>query len=248
MPRWIAIVACALSLLASCVPPEESNDRIKRYDPDENIMGQIQERGLLRVGLPEDHPPLAILDEGSPKGFLVDLAELVAESLGVETEYLTGSSSELMSMVFVSEDRPQAPTEADLVFPIFPITESLVGRKSMTDPYWVGHTRMLDGPPDFGAPIGEPIPDLELLAYAYEHAGKIAGEQLSTEGYGAAVRDGAVTFATLVSQVINEADAEGDWSRFYKRWLADYFAEPDPEDVPIMTVEEAAALYPSDID
>jgi hypothetical protein len=48
--------------------------------------------------------------------------------------------------------------------------------------------------------------------------------------------------------VFNEADAEGDWSRFYEQWLAQYFVDPDPEDIPIMSVENAAALYPSDLE
>jgi hypothetical protein len=51
-----------------------------------------------------------------------------------------------------------------------------------------------------------------------------------------------------VSQVFNEADAEGDWSRSYDEWMADYFVDPDPAGVPIMSVEDAAALYPAELD
>lgn len=246
----IAIVACALSLLASCVPPEESNDRIKRYDPEENIMGQIQERGVLRVGLPEDYPPFAIVGEGdAPEGFLVELSTLIAEALGVEPEFSAAPSSELLDLVHVDEDgNPVADDPLDLVFPMVPITEELVQNYTFSDPYWVGHSREITGRTDFGVPPPG-TPDVELLKWAYQYRGaKITGEQQSTEGYGAAVRTGTSTFATLVSQVINEADAEGDWTRFYERWLAAYFVEPAPEDVPIMSVEEAAALYPTDID
>jgi ABC-type amino acid transport substrate-binding protein len=217
-------------------------------------MGEIQTRGVLRIALPEEHPPLAILDEGEPKGFLVDLAELIAASLGVEAEYVSAPSEELLDMVHPDPDDPEATTEVDVAFPIVPITEELVTTRTMSDPYWVGHTRQLTDLEAGGSferlfPAPESGPDLELLPVAYEIPGLfIDGPEDSTEGYGAAVRTGAVTFGALVSQVINEADAEGDWSAFYERWLAKYFADPAPDDVPIMTVEEAAALYPAGLD
>ena len=252
MPKRTAIFLCAL-VLASCVPPEENNDRIKRYDPEDSIMGEIQARAVLRVALPEDHPPLAILDEGAPKGFLVELSELIAASLGVEAEYTSGPSEELLDMVHPTSNDPEAATEVDLAWPIVPITEVLVTSRTMSDPYWVGHTRHLidtESSTSFQRlfPFPESGHDLELLHFAYATPGLlIDGPQESTEGYGAAVRTGAVTFGALVSQVINEADAEGDWSAFYDEWLARYFADPAPGDVPIMTVEEAAALYPTAI-
>lgn len=249
MRRCITALVCALALFVSCVPPEESNDRIKRYDPEVNIMGQIQERGVLRVGLPEDYPPFAVVGEGkAPEGFLVDLSILVAEALGVEPEFSAAPSSDLLDLVHVDEDgNPVVDDPLDMVFPMVPITEELVQTYTFSDPYWVGHSREIVGRSDFGVPPPG-TPDVELLRFAYEFPGaKIAGEQQSTEGYGAAVRTGTSTFATFVSQVINEAEAEGDWSRFYERWLAEYFEEPAPEEVPTMSVEEAAALYPTDL-
>ena len=266
MRRVAALALCAL--LVSCVPPEESNDKVKSYS-EETIMGQIQARGTLIVGIPTDYPPFAIVEEretgpltSDPEGFVVDIAELIAESLGVEAEYIAAPSDELLELVEVDRNlEPTAETPADIVFPMVPITEELVQEYTFTDPYWVGHARELEIPAALGRGRGapgsyalrmlpnEPAPDVELLRFAYANPdAKITGEQWSTEGYGAAVRTKASTFAALASQVINEADAEGDWARFYERWLAEYFAEPAPENVPIMTVEEAAALYPIELD
>lgn len=249
MPARLACLLLALAMLASCVPPEESNDKVKAYDPEQNVMGQIQERGVMRIGLPSDFPPFAIVEEGEPDGFLIDLSELIAQALGVEPQFIPAPSDELLEMVsWEAPENPEDPppeTGADVVFPMVPITERLVRKHTFADPYWVGHTREIVE----GDQAGMRGPDVELLALAYRSAGtKIGGEQRSTEGYGAAVRTGATTFATIVSQVVNEADAEGDWSRFYDRWLAQYFVEPDPEDVPIMSVEDAAALYPVDLE
>lgn len=246
MFRTPAIV-CAALLLTTCVPPEENNDRIIRYQPDKTIMGAIQAAGVLRVGLPADSPPWAS-GGTEPEGFLVELAELVADSLGVETEYASASSVELMELVHVTDEElgdddgvlELEDTEVDIAFPLFHVTESLVLRRTLSDPYWVGHTRDLSAD-------GEVIATDRDVLLAIEAAGMpgatITGEQHSTEGYGAVVRTGASTFATLVSQVFNEADAEGDWERFYDRWLAQYFDANEPP-IPIMTVEDAAALYP----
>lgn len=250
MLKLFACLICALVMLGACVPPEESNDRVKRYDPEENVMGQIQARGVLRIGIPSDYPPFAIADAAPAEGFVVDMGRLVAEALGVEPEFIPALSDELLDMVYTRERQPlEEETRADLVFPMVPITEELVQSWQMTDPYWVGHTRELEATSSATAMLAAPAPDVELLKFAYEHPGvKITGEELSTEGYGAAVRTGAATFGTLVSQVFNEADAEGDWSRFYEKWLAEYFVDPDPTNVPIMSVEDAAALYPSDLE
>jgi ABC-type amino acid transport substrate-binding protein len=215
-------------------------------------MGEIQARGVLRIGIPSDHPPFAIVDDGlAPEGFVVDIGTLIAEALGVEPEFVPAPSAELLELVEVDEDgQPVSPDPADLVFPMIPITEELVQTHTFTDPYWVGHTRQLEGPAVATSEVVAEIDrDVELLPVAYELPDvRITGPQHSTEGYGAAVRTGAVTFAALASQVINEADAEGDWSAFYRRWLAAYFVDPAPDDVPIMSVEDAAALYPSELD
>lgn len=249
MLKRLFVLACALALLVSCVPPEESNDRIKAYDPEENIMGQIQERGVLRIGVPSDYPPFAIVDGAVIEGFVVELGTLAAEALGVEAQFIPAPNRLLLDLVDVDPAHPEETTDADLVFPMVVITEELVKRYTITDPYWVGHTREIEGPSASEQIITPPAPDVELLKIAFETPGvKLTGEEATTEGYGAAVRTGAATFATLVSQVFNEADAEGDWSRFYEAWLADYFVSPDPDNIPIMTVEDAAALYPTELE
>ena len=251
-------MTCALVLLGACVPPEESNDKVKRYDPEENVMGQIQARGVMRIGIPTDRPPFAIAEPGEePGGFLVDFGTLAAEALGVEPEFVLAPNDDLLDLVYGWAPSSIGPTgggppectgetsEADLVFPLVPITEEMITTYTFTDPFWVGHTRSLieDGTEvDMG-------PDVELLAQAYEDpALKVGGEEQSTEGYGAASRCGTTTFGAVISQVINEADAEGDWTRSYEMWLADLFADPAPDEVPIMTAEDAAALYPTELD
>ena len=249
----VLALACALALLGACVPPEESNDKVKRYDPEENVMGQIQARGVMRIGIPSNRPPFAIVEAGEePRGFLVDLGTLAAEALGVDPEFVPVLNEDLLDLVYGWSSPPGGgpaectgeTSEADLVFPMVPITEDMISTYTFTDPFWVGHTRSLL---EDGTEV-ETGPDVELLALAYHHAAlKVGGEQQSTEGYGAASRCGTTTFGSVLSQVINEADAEGDWTASYETWLADLFVDPAPDEVPIMTVEDAAALYPAEL-
>jgi ABC-type amino acid transport substrate-binding protein len=117
------------------VPPEEDNDRIPNFDPEENIMGQIQEEGVLRVGLESDVPPWSSTASGVPTGFTVDLGLLVADSLGVDADFVTADREVLPAMV--------ADGDVDMAFPLIPTTEDLLIEHGLTDPYFVAHQRLL---------------------------------------------------------------------------------------------------------
>ena len=247
--RIRAVALAFVALVPACVPPEEDNDRVVRYQADKTVMGAIQEAGVLRVGLPVDFEPWAM--EGAPaEGFLVELSELVADALGVRAAYMFMESEELLDAVHVTRAEladdggtiELADAEVDLAFPMEPVTEALATTRTMSDPYWVGHTRTLEFN---GEPVSEGH-DVELVHQAYGlGGGVVTGPQESTEGYGAAVRTGATAMGSIVSQVFNEADGEGDWTRFFDAWLGQYFEDPEPP-IPIMTVEDAAALHPAD--
>jgi ABC-type amino acid transport substrate-binding protein len=88
-------------------------------------------------------------------------------------------------------------------------------------------------------------PDVALIEVMFETPDvKIVGDDLTTEGYGAVVRTGASQFVDFVNAVWDEAKDEGRWMSFYDRWIAPHTNDP-VEAPPIMTVEEAAALFPT---
>lgn len=68
---------------------------------------------------------------------------------------------------------------------------------------------------------------------------RIVGDELSTEGYGAAVSPGG-GWLPFVNAVLQAAELDGTWADAYRRWIG---AEPD--EPPALTAEEAAALFPS---
>ena len=125
-----SLVTCAL-FVAGCVPPEPEEDLIRDFDPETTVMGAIQASGTLNVGIPES--PLA--EEAPVSGFLSDYAALIAEALGVEAEYATGSTEELLAGI-------DAGT-IDVAFPLLPMTETAVRRNAVSDPWYVAHQRFL---------------------------------------------------------------------------------------------------------
>jgi polar amino acid transport system substrate-binding protein len=144
-PRlWLPALAVGL-VVQACVPPEPSNDRIVRYDPEDTAMGEIQQRGEIVIGIPDDAFPFGFVDEtsGEPSGFLLELAQDVAGALGVEATVVADASGDLLARA----DRG----ELDLAFPAIPVTEQRFRQRAYTTPYFVAHQRLLVHP---GSRIG----------------------------------------------------------------------------------------------
>jgi polar amino acid transport system substrate-binding protein len=134
-PRKILVCVLALgALLGACVPPEPDEDLVRDFDPETTIMGEIQEAGLLRVGVTANQA-LYREESGQPTGLAGDLAAEVADTLGVDAEFTVASSDSLLQMV---EDGT-----VDLAFPVTPVVEKLVRTRGVSDPYFMAHQRLL---------------------------------------------------------------------------------------------------------
>lgn len=81
----VLVVLLALFCAAPAVP-SEAGDRLNR----------IMETKVLRVGVPGDYRPFAILENGKYEGFDIDVVEMMAKELGVKVEYVPTSWSKLM--------------------------------------------------------------------------------------------------------------------------------------------------------
>ena len=116
--------------------PDVKLDGSVRY-AKKSIMGRAQRRGTIRIGVPADIRPFST--RGAPalplRGLSIELAELVADALGVRAELVTGSDAELL--------RRLRKGSLDVVFPLRPITEKLYRAYAIGDPYFVGHQRLL---------------------------------------------------------------------------------------------------------
>jgi ABC-type amino acid transport substrate-binding protein len=120
------VIAIAF-ILSACIPPEPEDDLIVNYDPEETVMGAIQERGQLLVGTPEGRDPF--------DDFTFGFGRLIANALGVKARRVPLPPEELIT----------APDEGivDISFPLIAVTEKRVRRFAFTDPIYVAHQRLL---------------------------------------------------------------------------------------------------------
>jgi glutamate transport system substrate-binding protein len=63
------------------------------------------------------------------------------------------------------------------------------------------------------------------------------GEPLTTEPYGAGIKDGDTEFKEFVDGVIEEYKSGGGWAEAYEKWVGQYTGEQ--QEPPTMTLEEA---------
>jgi glutamate transport system substrate-binding protein len=63
------------------------------------------------------------------------------------------------------------------------------------------------------------------------------GEPLTTEPYGAGIKDGDTEFKEFVDGVLEEYKSDGGWAEAYEKWVGQYTGEQ--QDPPTMTLEEA---------
>lgn len=84
---------------------------------DESSWETIQKRGTLRVGMDPTFPPFELADGGEPSGLDVDIANAIAQQLGLRAEFVlvsydglydvlaTGKADLLLSAMVVSPER-----------------------------------------------------------------------------------------------------------------------------------------------
>jgi glutamate transport system substrate-binding protein len=71
---------------------------------------------------------------------------------------------------------------------------------------------------------------------------KLVGDDLTTEPYGAGIKDGDTEFKEFVDGVISDYLSDGRWAAAYEKWIGQYTGETT--DPPTMTLEEALELRP----
>ena len=69
---------------------------------------------------------------------------------------------------------------------------------------------------------------------------KLVGDELTTEPYGAGIKEGDREFQRFVSETLEGAQRDGRWQDLYQEWIGQYTDQQ--EQPPEMTLEEALAL------
>ncbi|MDQ3766129.1 MAG: transporter substrate-binding domain-containing protein [Actinomycetota bacterium] len=134
--RTTALWVVTAALLGGCVPAPETDEKlVPSFDAD-SLLGAIQEDGELVVAIPAGAPPLSFVSgDGDPRGLAVDVGRWIAEGLGVEASFVPAPEDEVVQMV---EDGL-----ADIAFPTTPITSTFLRETTFSNPYYLGHQRLL---------------------------------------------------------------------------------------------------------
>ena len=69
---------------------------------------------------------------------------------------------------------------------------------------------------------------------------KMVGDELTTEPYGAGIKEGDKEFQTFVSDTLEAAQADGRWEEAFQKWVGQYTNQQTPP--PDMTLKEELAL------
>lgn len=69
---------------------------------------------------------------------------------------------------------------------------------------------------------------------------KLVGEELTTEPYGAGIKDGDAEFKEFVDGVLAESKQNGSWAESYQKWVGQYTGED--QEPPTMSLQEALEL------
>ncbi|MGH2808017.1 MAG: glutamate ABC transporter substrate-binding protein [Actinomycetota bacterium] len=294
--RWLVAVLALVALVAvACGGGDEDGGTETGGDeaeveefPADSTLGEIQERGEIKVGVKFDVPLFGFKNpqSGEVEGFDVDLAQMVADRLGVELELVEAISDNRIP--FLQEGT------VDLVLSTMTITTDRDAEIDFSRPYYVAHGRILT-PKDSGIEdadglngkrvctalgstyeglIPDIAPDSELNTvdsysecFQLMQRGRtdalvtddvilagflqqddtlhIVGDDLTTDPYGAGVKEGETEFADFVSGIIEDTFADGTWQELYDKWIGQYTGQP-AEDPAKLTLEDAFEIYPCD--
>lgn len=256
--------------------------------PAGSTMAKLQEAGEITVGVKYDVPLFGFKNpqSGEVEGFDVDLAQRVADELGVELKLEEAISDNRIPYL-------QDGT-VDLVFSTMTITTDRDAEIDFSRPYYIAHGRILvPGDSDIAdvddlgegttvctaldstyetTVLPEQAPDAEIKTpdsysecFAQLQRGsvdalvtddvilagflqqdetmQIVGPDLTTDPYGAGVKEGDTEFADFVSGVLDETLEDGTWQELYDEWVGQYTGQ-EAEDPTDWTLEDAFKEYP----
>lgn len=294
--RWLVAALSMVALLGvacgggDAEPTDTGGDAAEEPQefPAGSTMAKLQDKGTIKVGVKYDVPLFGFKNpqSGDVEGFDIDLAQRVADELGVDLKPVEAISDNRIP--FLEEGT------VDLVFSTMTITTDRDAEIDYSRPYFIAHGRVLvpggsevKSIKDLGAGtttctaldstyettiIPKQAPDTEIKAlgtysecFAQLQRGsvdalitdnvilagfrqqddsmEIVGKDLTTDPYGAGVKEGDTEFADFISGVLDETLEDGTWQGLYDKWVGTYTGE-EAEDPTPWTLEQALKTYP----
>jgi putative glutamine transport system substrate-binding protein len=291
--RWLIAALAVVALMgAACgegdEEPTPTGGGEEQEFPAGSTMAKLQDAGRITVGVKYDVPLFGFKNpqSGEVEGFDVDLAQRVADELGVDLKLKEAISDNRIPYL---EDGT-----VDLVFSTMTITTDRDAEIDFSRPYYIAHGRILvPGDSEIQdvkdltsgttvctaldstyetvvlpkqAPEAEiKTPDTYSECFAQLQRGsvdalvtddvilagflqqdetmQIVGPDLTTDPYGAGIKEGDKEFATFVSGVLDEVLEDGTWDQLYEKWVGQYTGQ-EAEDPTDWTLEDAFEEYP----
>jgi ABC-type amino acid transport substrate-binding protein len=292
--RWTAGLALTLGSLAitACGDDDAGNPNTESTASSAaktfaagTTMKRLQDAGEITIGVTLDTPPLAAKDPatGELRGFDIDLAQAIADELGVTPKYIDARSDDRVALL--------KDATADLILSTMTITAERDREIDFSEPYFVAKGRILvrqagssiEGVKDLAGKkvcttrgstyertLEQQAPNAKLrLADADSECLKlirsgavdavsaddvilagmisqdntlelVGGKPLTTEPYGAGIKQGDTPFRQFVDGVIDSYKEDGSWATAYQQWIGQYTG--GKQDPPGMTLREALEL------
>lgn len=143
--RWMAILALALGVLVAsgCGDDDESADggttattQARTFD-EGTTMARLQQAGEITIGVKFEVPPFGFknVQSGDVEGFDIDVAQAIADELGVEANYIEALSDNRIP--FLKDGT------ADLILSTMTINAERDEEIDFSDPYFIARGRIL---------------------------------------------------------------------------------------------------------
>jgi glutamate transport system substrate-binding protein len=151
---WRALIVMALAVaalaLAACGDDDDDDGgggngggdgggqaaEVEQF-PADTLMGRLQERGEIRIGVKYDVPPFGFKNpqSGEIEGFDVDMGKIVAEELGVRPRFVEAISDNRIP--FLQQG------EVDLILSTMTINQERDMEIEFSEPYYIARGRIL---------------------------------------------------------------------------------------------------------
>jgi glutamate transport system substrate-binding protein len=147
MRQLTSLLALTLALgLVACGDDEEEapapveDEAASQFEPD-TMMDRIAERGTIQIGVKKDQPGIGFQEPGadSPRGFDIQMAEIVAAKLGIEPDGI-----EWVETVSKNREPFLQNGTVDLVLASYSITDERQEVVGQAGPYYVTGQQRLD--------------------------------------------------------------------------------------------------------
>jgi putative glutamine transport system substrate-binding protein len=73
---------------------------------------------------------------------------------------------------------------------------------------------------------------------------RLVGPDITTEPYGAGIKDGDTEFKQFVDEAIAEFKTDGRWDHAYQKWVGEYIPDREEQPAPTMTLQKALEIAP----